>query len=267
MAMSKNHTSILSDETQDSVLAKKSIVFALFLAALALLSMLTILALLIVPSTSVEYSFISLLDFVIAMVFLADFIRDFYRAESKTAYMRWGWVALLAGIPVLPGFPPIFNIVRLARLLRLIQIMRVLRKQSGRQLWTDVIRTRAKGSLLGVMLLGFLLLVISSFLIVRFESGAPGAEIDTVGEGLYWGVITLTTVGYGDFVPVTPAGRTLAGILIFIGIMIVAVATSFVTSSFQGGDQRQTDFDQLVADVTEMKALLQQLLNEKADEP
>ena len=101
--MSKNHTPILSDETQDSVLAKKSVVFALFLAALALLSILTILALLIVPSTSVEYAFISLLDFFIAMVFLADFIRDFYRAESKAAYMRWGWVALPQPAPCRPA--------------------------------------------------------------------------------------------------------------------------------------------------------------------
>jgi voltage-gated potassium channel len=255
----------MTDETQDRVLANKSVVFDLFMAGLALLSIITILALLILPPASVEYAFVTLLDLIIAFVFLGDFIRDFIRAESKTAYMRWGWIALLAGIPILPGFPPIFNIVRLARLLRLFQIMRTLRLRQGQQLWTEVIRARAKGSLLGVILLGFVVLIISSFLIVRFELGAPGAEIDTVSEGFYWGMITLTTVGYGDFVPVTANGRALAGVIVLIGILIVAVGTSYVTSSFQGGDERQADIDKLVADITEIKALVQQLLDEKED--
>ncbi|MCO5184840.1 MAG: ion transporter [Anaerolineae bacterium] len=249
-------------ELEDDATEQKSTLYDLFLAALAFISLLNIIALLILPHDSQEYVFISFVDIFLALAFMADFIFNFFRAKHKLEYMRWGWIALLAGIPVFPSMPPIFNLVRFARLIRLVQILHRLRMRSGRQLWTDVIRQRARGTLLGMILIGGVLLVISSFLIVRFESGAPGAEIDTVTEGFYWGLITITTVGYGDFVPVTFQGRTLAGIITILGIIIVAVATSYVTQSFQGGSSRQDDFDQMVKDVAEVKQLLQQLLEE-----
>lgn len=261
--MSEKHPSQATEPTQEQPQSQESSVFELFLAGLAIFSLFIIIALLILPSYSLEYEAIVVLDIFIALAFLADFIHDFIRAESKATYMRRGWVALLAGIPIFPGFPPILNVVRIARLIRLVQIIRRLRLKTGRQLWTDMLRKRAQGTLLGTVFVGLTLLVISSFLIVRFESGVPGSEIETVGEGFYWGFITITTVGYGDFVPVTPQGRMLAGLITMLGIIVVAVATSYVTSTFQGGSDRQEDFDKMVADMDEVKKMLQQLLDER----
>lgn len=241
---------------------RKSVVFELFLAGLALISLFNILALLILPAASPEYNFIILIDIAVALIFMADFLRDFFQAENKLTYMRWGWIDLLAGIPVLPGMPAFTGAVRLARLAKLTAILRDFRRRNARQLYADVLRQRAKGSLLGILLLGFSVLLVSSFLIVRFEFGAPGAEIESVSEGFYWGLITLTTVGYGDFVPVSGPGRALAGIITLLGIAIVAVGTSYITSSFQGGEKYRDEFEQMRQDIAEMKALLEEMKDE-----
>lgn len=79
-----------------------------------------------------------------------------------------------------------------------------------------------------------LLLVVNLCLIVwGFESTAPGANIRTIGEALWWGVVTVTTVGYGDYVPITVGGRLTAVALLALGVITLATITAHIASSFQ----------------------------------
>ena len=65
-----------------------------------------------------------------------------------------------------------------------------------------------------------------------YERHAPGGNIKTVGNALWWAVVTLTTVGYGDYTPVTPQGRTAAMVLMFVGFAVLATVTAQISSAF-----------------------------------
>jgi voltage-gated potassium channel len=82
-------------------------------------------------------------------------------------------------------------------------------------------------------LLAALFLMLNGALIVwLFERDAAGANIETLGESIWWSIVTVTTVGYGDYFPVTAAGQVVATFIMFIGIITVAVITAQVASSF-----------------------------------
>jgi voltage-gated potassium channel len=65
-----------------------------------------------------------------------------------------------------------------------------------------------------------------------FERNAPRGNIKTIGNALWWAVVTLTTVGYGDFYPVTWQGRVAASLLMFVGFAVLATVTAQISSSF-----------------------------------
>jgi len=72
--------------------------------------------------------------------------------------------------------------------------------------------------------------VICSFGLYLAEAGAEGAQVNDLGDALWWGVVTLSTVGYGDVYPVTPEGRLAAGVLMLLGVTLFAGITGTLTS-------------------------------------
>ena len=82
-----------------------------------------------------------------------------------------------------------------------------------------------------VFLFGVLSVVcIESTLIYILENGTPNSQFTSIPQSIYWGIVTLTTVGYGDVVPVTVAGKVLASIMMLTGFAIIAVPTGIVTA-------------------------------------
>ena len=73
-------------------------------------------------------------------------------------------------------------------------------------------------------------MTISSVLIVQFESRSPDANITTGGDGLWWAVVTLTTVGYGDYYPVTTLGRMVGVGVMFAGVGLIGALASILAS-------------------------------------
>jgi len=86
---------------------------------------------------------------------------------------------------------------------------------------------------LGRFLLAAALLVLNGAIIVYlFERHAPGSNIHTLGESVWWSLVTVTTVGYGDYTPVTVDGRIMACFIMATGLLTLAVVTAQVASSF-----------------------------------
>jgi voltage-gated potassium channel len=125
---------------------------------------------------------------------------------------------------------PVLRPLRAAQLLRLIDLGRV-----GTVL-ANALR-RAKELLthrgLHYVLLAVALVVFAcSGLVLSFEGNAPGSNIHNLGDALWWAIVTVTTVGYGDRYPVTAGGRGVAVVLMLVGIGLIGVLTATVASYF-----------------------------------
>ena len=83
-----------------------------------------------------------------------------------------------------------------------------------------------------VLVVILILLLVSSFLVYKFESGKASASITSFWDGLWWAVVTIATVGYGDVVPGTSSGRMVGYVLIVFGFVLLSVFTGLIASLF-----------------------------------
>src|SRR5687768_5670574 len=130
-------------------------------------------------------------DLVACALFFVDFVLRFRAAESKLAFMKLGWIDLIACVPQVDAF----RIGRFASVLRVLRLFRVVR--SMRQLLRLMFVERTGSGVLSVALTMFLLVVFASVAILVCERD-PQSNIKTAGDAVWWSVTTITTVGYGD---------------------------------------------------------------------
>lgn len=182
------------------------------------------------PETSKLLNYI---DNIICIVFLFDFIVRYRKAESKLAFMKWGWIDLIASIPT-------FDFIRAGRLLRVIRLLRLIRAfRSTRHILHHVFKNKIQGTLTSVAIIAVLMLLFSSVAILQFET-LPNSNIKTAEDAIWWSYVTITTVGYGDKYPVTTEGRIIAVILMTVGVGLFGTFTAFVSSWFVKSNQKAT---------------------------
>lgn len=210
--------------------AKRSNAYELFILVLTLLS-LGIMVVLLLPISDATAQLLTVYDNAICVVFLIDFFGNLSRAATKREYFigRRGWLDLLGSIPSL-GFFKYTGLFRLARLSRLARITRLLRGQRKRELINDVVTHRGQYAAFVSIMAALIVLVVCSVLVLQFESRSPDANITTGGDALWWALVTITTVGYGDFFPVTAAGRTTGAFVMFAGVGIIGALASILAS-------------------------------------
>jgi voltage-gated potassium channel len=204
--------------------------YNIFILVLTVMS-LAIMVLLILPLNEATLEVLRFYDNFICVIFLADFAGNMITAEPKREYFihRRGWLDLLGSIPSL-GFLRFTALFRLARLSRLARIYRLMGGQNRKELIRDVVENRGQYALFITILLAFLVLTVSSVLVLQFESRSPDANIKTGGEALWWAFVTITTVGYGDFFPVTFLGRLTGVFVMFAGVGIIGSLASILAS-------------------------------------
>ncbi|MBZ9627842.1 potassium channel family protein [Psychroflexus sp. CAK57W] len=158
-------------------------------------------------------------DFGLCMVFLYDFFVQLYKRKKRWRYFfTYGWLDLLSSIPVISEF-------RYIRVLRIFRILRIIR--SLNMLYRFII-TNKKASLYGlIVFVSTIILILSSTLVLYLEQDV--GNIKTAEDALWWSYITITTVGYGDYYPVTNPGKLAASILILNGIAIFGAIVSYIT--------------------------------------
>ena len=98
-----------------------------------------------------------------------------------------------------------------------------------------------RGHLSRFLLAAAVLVLNGAIIVYLVERHAAGSDIHTLGQSLWWSVTTVTTVGYGDYVPVTPAGRATACFVMAIGLLTLAVVTAQVASSFVAQEPSQAE--------------------------
>ena len=215
--------------TPTPVLRHAGNAYNIFILVLTVFS-LALMVLLLLPLSEAERQLLTLYDNIICIVFLIDFAMNLAGAKPKSAYFvgARGWLDLLGSIPTF-GVLPFTALFRLARLSRLARITRLLRGQAGKDLVLDVLRNRSQYATFITILLAGMVLSVSSILVLEFESRG-GGNITTGGDAIWWGLVTITTVGYGDFYPITFLGRLTGVFVMFAGIGIIGALASILAS-------------------------------------
>ena len=204
--------------------------YDIFILVLTIMS-LAIMVLLLLPLAPAELDALRFYDNLFCFIFIGDFLLSLSGSHPRSEYFirRRGWIDILGSIPSL-GYVPAFGLLRLFRLFRLARISRMLRGQRKKELISDIIHNRSQYATFITLLLAMLVLVTSSLLVLQFESTSPKANITTGGEALWWSVVTITTVGYGDYYPVTIMGRLVAVFVMFAGVGIIGALASILAS-------------------------------------
>jgi voltage-gated potassium channel len=249
--------------------------YDLFILVLTVLSLVIMVALLL-PLNEPTIQLLRTYDNLICVVFLIDFGLNLSRSHPKRDYFveRRGWLDLLGSIPSLGGVFKLTALLRLARLSRLARITRLLRGQDRKELAADVLRNRGQYAAFITILAAFIVLTIASVLVLQFESRSPDANITTGGDALWWGVVTITTVGYGDTYPVTIAGRLTGVFVMFAGVGIIGALASILASILvpgpsTSGDERsaQPAMQEELAGIRSELAALRRAIGGASDDP
>jgi voltage-gated potassium channel Kch len=229
----------------------------------ATLFSLAVMLLLVLPWVSEETKVLLFwYDNAVCVIFLADFAYNITGSRPKSQYFihERGWLDLLGSIPSL-GFFQLTALLRLARLSRLARIARIMGGKNRKALVDDVVKNRGQYATFITLLSGGLVLSIASLLVLQFESKSPDANITTGGDALWWGIVTITTVGYGDQYPVTPLGRLTGTFVMLAGVGIIGALASILASLLvppaKTAEEEEQDAEakaQAVADEAEVAA-------------
>ncbi len=234
----------------------RSHTYQLFMLALCLYALGALAAHSFLSLSDATVQILDYTDTGVCFMFLLDFVHSVVRAPNKWYYLyTWGWIDLASSIPMLPA-------LRLGRAARVMRIFRVLRGVRATKLLAGlVLDRRAEGAFLAAALVSLLLVVFSSIAILQFEAG-PDSNIKTAGDALWWAVVTVTTVGYGDKYPITAEGRMVAGLLMTAGVGLFGVVSGFVAAWFLSPRNRQhtNDLEDLRLEVRAVRALLEDRL-------
>jgi voltage-gated potassium channel len=175
--------------------------------------------------------FIDVVNLTVLAAFLVDYVVELVFARQRARYVRNEWMSLIIvaaqAVSLLPALAAlgVLRALRAARLFRLLAV--VLRgvaiggavKVSGRQLVREHTVALAFGT-------AGLTWITSAAAFTIAEGVGVGQQYDSFGDALWWSLATITTVGYGDVAPVTPAGRVIGGFTMIVGISTFALVTA-----------------------------------------
>jgi len=178
------------------------------------------------------------LEWVFTALFTLEYILRLAAVQRPVAYARsfFGIVDLLALLPtwlsiLVPGTQALL-VVRVLRLLRIFRILKLAQFLTEAQSLTQALRASVRKILVFLLSVAAIIVIVGSLMYV-VEGPANG--FTSIPIAMYWAVVTLTTVGYGDIAPRTPFGQLLASMVMILGYGIIAVPTGIVTSELARG--------------------------------
>ncbi|MAL78409.1 MAG: ion transporter [Sneathiella sp.] len=236
--------------------AEKINVFQLLILVLSLFSVGSLLAESFLSLDAGTVEILMTADFIICFVFLYDFFKRLFDAENKLAFMKWGWIDLISSIPV-------FDVLRYGRLVRVVRVLRVLRVfTSGRILYSTLKENKVETTFNSVVLVSMMVLIFGAISVLHLERGVADSNIKEPMDALWWAFVTITTVGYGDYYPVTAEGRFIAILLMTNGIGFFATLSAMIASKFIRENKTERQQEQILRMMYKLEADLTDIRRE-----
>jgi voltage-gated potassium channel len=228
--------------------------YEMFVLALVVMSLVNWLLILLLTPTSAQAQVIWIMNFGLSVYFLLDFAYRLWQHPQRWRFVgpRGGWLLLVGSLPL-----PFADVLRL---IWAWLAMRRLRSSDFRQMTKIVVQRRAQSTLLTAVLAAVIMLEVGAVLILNAESVSTEANIHTGIDALWWNIVTLATVGYGDKYPVTTAGRVIGVIVIVVGVGLFSALTSFMAQWFlrprTADDQPQASTNLEIQNLNQLTVLL-----------
>ncbi|MBN1938108.1 MAG: ion transporter [Candidatus Aminicenantes bacterium] len=225
--------------------SKRPHAFNVFIIALILLN---IAAVMISSVASVEKRYsglFRLFEIFSVVVFSIEYALRIWICTENPKYRHplWGRLrfavspmAIIDLAAVFPFYVPMLiradlRFLRVLRLFRLFRVLKLGRYSRSLRLVGDVVSSR-RGELAVTVFLILILLILSSSLLYFAEVDVQPEKFSSIPASLWWGVVTLTTVGYGDVIPMTPVGKIISSIISFLGVGLFALPAGILGAGF-----------------------------------
>jgi voltage-gated potassium channel len=212
-----------------------AVLIALILVSVAAVSLETVAGL-----PPAVYGVLRAFEWGLTLVFTLEYVLRLVAVRRPVAYAAsfYGVIDLLAILPtyvslIFPG-TQVLLVVRILRLLRVFRVLKLSRFLTEARQLGDALRASARKITVFLVTVSTLVVVIGTLMYV-IEGAAHG--FTSIPRSMYWAVVTLTTVGYGDISPKTPVGQTLASLVMILGYGIIAVPTGIVTAELTVGSR------------------------------
>lgn len=192
-----------------------------------------------------EYQF-NLVEYFSVSIFSIEYFLRLWTCTLNPKYshpvlgrVKWAFsfIAIIDLLAVLPFYLPLFittdgRFLRILRVFRIIRIFKMGRYSSAFNMITNVIAKR-KEELLVTLTIVFVMLILASSMMFYIEHEVQPEKFSSIPATMWWGVATLTTVGYGDVYPITAAGRVLGAVIAILGVGIFALPAGIVAAGFE----------------------------------
>jgi voltage-gated potassium channel len=183
------------------------------------------------PEGSETWKLVNLYNNLTCVFFLFDFAMHMIAEPVKRNYFigQQGYFDLLGSVPSF-GFSQYTAILRIFRLSRLFRLRRFLNPENRKLLKDEILNNRGSYAALLTIIMAGIVISTASILVLFFESQNPDANITAGGDSIWWSIVTITTVGYGDRYPITMGGRITAVFVMFAGVGIIGALASILAS-------------------------------------
>ena len=200
--------------------------YELFILLLSLLSIVNIVILLLPFLSTQLKNVVTIVDLLLSFIFMGDFFARLFRAQSKKYYFfkDLGWIDLLGSLP--------FPNAKIFRIFRVVRTVKIIKQYGLRNMLKEAGANYAESALYLVLFFLIILLEFGSMSVYMFEMRSPNANIKSAGDALWWSVVTMSTVGYGDRYPVTAGGRMVGVLVMIAGVGLFGVFTGFLANTF-----------------------------------
>lgn len=185
------------------------------------------------------------IEYVSVAIFTVEYVLRLWIAPLDPRYAKPFWgrlryafsaMAIVDLLAILPAFLPLLfafdlRLMRFLRIFRLFRLFKMSRYVSSLNTLDDVVRSK-KEELVVMTVMILMLLVFASTIMYVVENEAQPDKFPHIPAAMWWGMATLTTVGYGDIFPITPLGKLLGAFIAFLGIGMFALPTGILASGF-----------------------------------